>query len=166
MIAPLPVLFAPTQTTRVVPFQFLDPGELREEELTLRLRETSPATGERAPTYRFEMIRHGDGALLGTIELRVGNSFDIVQYTGHIGYRVESAYRGRRYAARGCRLLFSLARRHGFSEIWVTCDTDNSASYRTCELIGGKLISTVPIPKSHPYYQTGSRAKCRFRVEL
>jgi RimJ/RimL family protein N-acetyltransferase len=151
---------------RAAPFEFLDPGEPTDGELRLRLLETAPAYADRAPTYRFEMLLAATGESVGSIELRIGHSSEITRFTGHIGYRVESPWRGRRFAARGCRILFPLARRHGFADLWITCDHDNAPSFRTCELVGGVLIETLPVPKSHAYYQTGSRAKCRFLVKL
>ena len=160
------MLFARSSKAHAAPFTFLDPGLLHDGELMLQLRETTPAIAERAPTYRFEMVRRGTGEKLGAIELRIGNSQDILLYTGHIGYRVDEPHRGRRLATRGCRLLFPLAKQHGLRDLWLTCDPDNLPSYRTCELIGGQLISTVPVPKSHAYYESGSREKCRFLVKL
>jgi predicted acetyltransferase len=155
----LPKLGAPA-------FVPLDPGNLLDRELRLILREVTPAMSGRVPTYRFEMIHLPDGASAGAVDLRIGNTYDVVTYAGHIGYRVCEAYRGQRYAARASRLLFPLARSHGFREIWITCDPDNLASRRTCELLGGELVSTVAVPKSHAYYKSGSRAKCRFLLRL
>lgn len=145
------------------PFVFLNPGDLRDGDLRLVLKETAPPDAGRAAAYRFSMRRLPDGAKLGRIELRLGMSEDLIFYTGHIGYCVEPGFRGHRYAARSCRLLLELARRHEMPEIWITCDPDNLASYRTCELAGGEFVSTVPVPESHPFYQAGSTAKCRFR---
>src|SRR4051794_11784590 len=104
------------------PFAFLAPGELVDQDLRLILRETVPPHAGRAAAYRFEMRRVPDGARLGRIELRVGDSQDLRMYTGHIGYRVDPLHRGNHYAARGCKLLTALARAHGMAEIWITCD--------------------------------------------
>lgn len=147
-------------------FTPLDPGELRDGELRLVLREVTPAMSGRVPTYRFEMIRLPEGKEIGAVDLRVGNTHDVVTYAGHVGYRVYEEFRGHRYAARSTQLLYDLARRHGIRDLWITCDPDNAPSRRTCELLGGELVSTVPVPKSHAYYKTGSRAKCRFLVKL
>ena len=37
------------------------------------------------------------------------------------------------------RLLLPLARRHGLQTVWITCNPDNWASRRTCELAGAEL---------------------------
>ncbi len=147
-------------------FQFADPGALRDDDLELVLRETTPAMSGRVPTYRFEMMRQPDEARVGTVDLRVGNTEEVLLYSGHIGYRVHQPYRGQHYAVRASRLLFPLAKRHGLVDLWITCDPDNAPSRRTCELLGGELVSTVAVPKSHAYYKSGSRAKCRFRIRL
>src|SRR6266478_6404448 len=97
-------------------FQFLDPGALRDAELKLILRETTPAMSGRVPTYRFEMMRHPDHAQLGGIDLRIGHTSDVLLYSGHIGYRVHQPHRGHRYAARASILLYPLAKRHGIEE--------------------------------------------------
>ena len=148
------------------PFQFLDPGELREGDLRLVLVETVLPMSGRAAAYRFSMRRVEDGERLGRIELRIGQTKDLVMYAGNIGYHVDPPYRGHRYAARSCKLLASLARRHGHSEIWITCDPENAPSRRTCELAGGVFEGIVPLPSHHVMYKAGSRNKCRFRVTV
>ena len=155
------------QTLRISsPFVFQSPGDLGDSEFHLVLRETVPAMSGRAPAYRFEMRRRTDQCRLGRIELRIGETHDLLFYTGHIGYRVEPAQRGHRYAARSCRMLAPFFQKHGFSELWITCDPDNAASRRTCELAGGIFEGIVPLPKHHIFYKAGSREKCRFRIPL
>lgn len=148
------------------PFAFLKPGELIDGDLQLKLKETVHPMLGRAPAYRFDMRRLPDGSRIGRIELRIGMTNDLVMYTGHIGYRVDPAFRGQRYAARGCLLLAGFARQHGHREIWITCDPDNAASFRTCELTGAEFLGVVPVPKHHLFYKAGSKEKCRFRLTL
>lgn len=150
------------------PFGFKDPGHLVDGDLTLVLAETipgSPGRG-RAPVYRFSMMRTGTAVQLGEIDLRISESEDILKYFGHIGYSVLPEYRGHRYAARSCRLLFDLARAHGMKHLWITCNPENLASRRTCILIGGHLIDTVELPGNHELYYRGDRHKCRYRIDL
>jgi tagatose 1,6-diphosphate aldolase len=147
-------------------FDFLDPGPLRHGDLELRLKDVCPSIASQVPTYRFEMRRQPGFTKVGKIEFRVGATTEIQLYSGNIGYRVDQSHRGNRYAARSCQLLADLAKRHGFRELWITCDTDNTASRRTCEAIGAEFISVVPVPETHPYYRAGSRAKCRFLWRL
>ena len=149
-------------------FQFRDPGRLVDGDLELILVETypgDPAIGY-VPAYRFKMTLVGQDEEIGGIELRVGNTNHVVMYGGHIGYWVASEHRGHRYAARGCRLLFPLARSHGLRTLWITCNPDNMASRRTCQIIGAELVEIVDLPDGTDMYQKGERQKCRYRLDL
>jgi tagatose 1,6-diphosphate aldolase len=149
-------------------FSFLDPGRLVDAELQLVLSTCYPADPIRkwVPMYRFEMRSAGLEQPLGLIDLRVGHTAYVERYAGHIGYRVEPAYRGHHYAARCCRLLFPLARLHGLNPLWITCDPDNIASRRTCELAGGRLMGIVKVPRDTELYRLGQCWKCRYRFDL
>lgn len=150
------------------PFEFREPGLLVDGELTLALMDTVPGNIDRgrAPVYRFTMMRSGTSLQLGEVDLRISEIDDILNYFGHIGYSVLPEYRGHRYAARSCRLLFDLAREHQMKHLWITCNPENLASRRTCILIGGHLINTVELPKNHELYFRGDRHKCRYRIDL
>jgi predicted acetyltransferase len=144
----------------------LDVPLLVDNELELHLvaREGGDPARNWVPAYRFEMRVRGDRA--GEATLRVGTNDYLERYAGHIGYGVELPYRGRRYAARACMLLFELARRHGIKSLWITCNPENVASRRTCELVGGELVDIVDLPVDSDMYKEGARQKCRYRVKL
>jgi len=154
--------------SRPVEFVFVDPGLLTDDDLELALvgRYTPDPANQYAPMYRFEMRSYGSIRSMGIIDLRVGHAAYLERYAGHIGYRVEPEYRGHRYAARSCRLLFPLARLHGLNPLWITCDPDNLASRRTCELAGAKLVGIVKVPHGTELYRLGQCWKCRYRVDL
>ncbi len=143
-------------------------GELADGELQLALVERYPGDPARGyvPAYRFRMRLAGQREPIGSIELRIGDTPDLVTYGGHIGYAVEPPYRGHHYAARACRLLLPLARRHGFTTLWITCNPDNLASRRTCELLGAELAEIVDLPPSSDMYHRGMRQKCRYRLQI
>jgi predicted acetyltransferase len=151
-----------------MPFAFLDPGPLLHGDLSLTLIERYPGDPARnwVPAYRFEMRRAGASARAGNIELRVGDTDYLKLYFGHIGYSVQPEYRGARYAARACKLILPLARRHGFREIWITCNPDNWASRRTCEIAGGEFVEIVDLPEDIDMYREGERRKCRYRFRI
>lgn len=148
-------------------FEFLDPGILTDGDLRLELLKTLPGneSGTWAPAYRFDMRITGVEEPVGAIDLRVGNQPAIVLYGGHIGYGVEEAHRGHRYAARAVRLLFDLARRHDLQTLWITCDPENTASRRTCEIAGGTFVEIVDLPEDNIMYLEGERQKCRYRFD-
>lgn len=149
-------------------FEFRDPGRLIDGELELVLVEEyrGDAAKEYVPAYRFKMRLVGQDEDIGRIELRVGNTEHLIMYAGHIGYGVNPEHRGHRYAARACRLLLPLARSHGLRTIWITCNPDNAASRRTCELAGAEFVEIVALPEDTDMYQEGERRKCRYRLDL
>lgn len=149
-------------------FRFLEPGRLVDDELMLNLVEKAPSRpgGIFVSTYVFEMRHVHTLGKIGTLSLRAESNEYIVKYLGHIGYRVEEAYRGRRYAARSCRLILPLARAHGLNPLWITCNPDNWPSRRTCELLGAEMVEIVALPKDSEMYQRGERQKCRYRLFL
>jgi predicted acetyltransferase len=142
----------------------LECGVLRDGELQLELVEFVSHPIHLVPTYHFRMVASGEEA--GTINLRLGWDENLVLYAGHIGYGVHEAFRGRRYAARSVTLLKPLARRHGFEEIWITCDPENVASRRSCELAGAQFVEVVDLPETSVYYTRGIRKKCRYRLPV
>jgi predicted acetyltransferase len=149
-------------------FEFRDPGELIDADLELLLVEKYPGdpTIDYVPAYRFRMAHAGRDDDIGRIELRIGNTRHIIMYGGHIAYQVAPEHRGHRYAARACRLLLPLAGHHGLKTLWITCNPDNLASRRTCELAGARLIEIVDLPEDTDMYQEGERQKCRYRLNL
>ena len=148
--------------------RFIDPGGLADGGLQLVLVKRRPADPGRSlvPAYIFQMRLPGDSQPIGHIDLRIGNGDSIVKYSGHIGYRVDIAHRGYHYAARSISLLLPLARRHHLIPLWITCNPDNVASRRTCEIAGGVFIETVDLPKNSNFYQSGDRQKCRYRFDI
>ncbi len=149
-------------------FTFLDPGDLSDGVIRLQLVETRPAESEkgRSPCYAFHICDAESGILVGDVRLRVGNTEDLRLYAGHIGYGIHVEYRGRRFATHAVRLLMPLALRHGMSELWITCDPENIASRRTCELAGADLVEIVDLPPDIDMYQDGERQKCRYCLDL
>jgi tagatose 1,6-diphosphate aldolase len=149
-------------------FEFLEPGPLTDGDLEVVLVERHPGDPSRglAPAYRFEMRLTGTGEKVGSIALRIGEDQHLVRYAGHVGYEVSPEHRGNRYAARAVRMILPLARRHGLDTLWITCDLDNAASARTCELAGGKLVESVKLPEGSDMYHRGKRRKLRYRLDL
>ena len=152
-------------------FTFRNPGKLVDGDLALVLVKKYPANPSKGyvPAYRFEMRkvanRRRTGRRMGRISFRVGSARKL-RYPGHIGYTVNKKHRGNRYAARACRLLLRLAARHGLKALWITCNPHNKASVRTLELIGGKYVETLRVPKTHEMYQRGLLYVRRYRIAL
>jgi len=107
-----------------------------------------------------------DIPIAGALGLRLGHDENLEMYLGHLGYHVLPPARGHRYAERACRLVLPLARRHGFKELWITTNPDNTASRRTIEHLGGQWVGLVDVPADNPLYAQGDRQKYRYRLIL
>jgi predicted acetyltransferase len=154
--------------TEPEPFQFLDPGDLRDDAIILQPVATEPADPAKSwvPYYVFHILRANTGLRAGEIHLRVGDTEHIRLYGGHIAYGVRPEHRGDHFAGRALRLVMPLARRHGMSELWITCNPENLPSRRTCEFAGAEFIEIVDLPRHVDMYQEGERQKCRYRLDL
>lgn len=148
--------------------EFLEPGPLVDGDLSLMLAERFPPDPSRGivPAYEFSMLVPGSRSRVGRISLRLGTLEVLLMYGGQIGYSVEEAHRGNHYAARSLVLLLPLARAHAFDELWITCNPDNIASRRSCEIAGAELIEIVDLPPGLDMYERGERQKCRYRIAL
>jgi predicted acetyltransferase len=138
--------------------------QLKDGELVLEPIEVAPHPVHRVPTCFFRMVHADSGEELGRINLRAGSSAHMELYAGFVGYAVEAAHRGHRYASRALRLLTPLASQFGIDPLWITCDPENVASRRTCELAGGELVEIVDVPAACIIYQSGHPKKCRYRL--
>jgi predicted acetyltransferase len=139
---------------------------LQNEDLMLELIEFAPHPIHKVPTYFFRMVHVLSHEELGNINLRVGSDPHIERYAGHIGYTVLPAHRGHRYASRSLCLLLPLARDLRLDPLWITCDPNNFASRRTCEIIGASLVEIVDVPENCIIYRSGHIRKCRYRLEV
>ena len=149
-------------------FRFRDPGDLSDGVIRLRLVDTRPADPVKAwvPSYLFHIYGAENGERVGEIQLRVGETDRLRLYGGHIAYGVRPEHRGQRFAARAVQLVIPLARQHGMTELWITCNPENVASRRTCELAGADFVEIVDLPPDIDMYQEGERRKCRYRLDL
>jgi tagatose 1,6-diphosphate aldolase len=149
-------------------FKFQEPGPLVDADLELILTDiySGNTSLQRVPVYQFDMTLTRQGVIIGKIDLRVGNTPHILNYGGHIGYEVTPAQRGHHYAARSVRLLLPLARSHGLDTLWITCNPDNWASRRTCELAGFVFVEIVDLPEHSEMSEEDAQQKCRYRLKL
>lgn len=149
-------------------FNFLDIDRLSDGEIAVQVRATYPEDFFRGyvPVYKFDVLLADTETIVGTVDLRIGDTDLIILYAGHIGYSIEPQYRGNRYAAKACILVKQAALAHGFKTLWITCNPDNRASRRTCEIVGAKFVEIVDLPAYTDMYQKGERQKCRYRWAL
>ncbi len=154
-------------SAKIVP-PFIDPGPLVDDDLELVLVACEPGAPKRGwvPAYHFEMRSVETGETMGWITLRIQLTDQLVLFGGNIGYGVQEAFRGHRYAARSCLLLRPLAQAHGLEELWLTCDPRNIASCRSCELAGAELVDIIPFDQDPELIKRGRKQTSRYRISL
>lgn len=140
---------------------FLTDGEIR---LNLtRTAEADPVKGW-VPAYYFD-ICDLQGTPMGKCDLRIGHN-EKLYFGGNIGYGVDEAFRGHRYAAKACLLLFRLAAMHDLGYVIITCREDNIASYKTCESLGGELLAVADVPEDSDMRAQGVERVRIYRFEV
>jgi tagatose 1,6-diphosphate aldolase len=146
--------------------EFLNTDNLKTDEIVLKLDHTCEANPEKqwVPAYYFNICLP-DGTAIGYCDLRIGHNAKLY-VGGNIGYGIDEPYRGHRYAAKACKLLFGLAKRHGLDYVIITCQPDNIASARTCEIAGGRFLEIVDIPEDNEMYAEGKRKVRVYRFEI
>lgn len=145
---------------------FFDTGDLKTNEIELRLTKTCEAQPDKGwvPAYYFNICL-ADDTVIGSCDLRIGHN-EKTYYGGNIGYRINEPFRGNNYAAKACFLLLKLARKHDMTYVIITCDPDNIASSKTCLKAGGSLIGIADIPADNEMYAEGKRRVMIYRFEL
>jgi tagatose 1,6-diphosphate aldolase len=138
------------------------PDCLEHDSVSLRFSKVVPGDATRGfvPYYHFRIF--ADGADIGHINLRVGDTEHVRLSAGHIGYEISAAHRGHRHALSACRALAPFARSF-HAPLILTCDPDNLASRRTIELLGATFIDEIALLSHDPHYLRGSRTKLRFQ---
>lgn len=146
---------------------YIEPPRMLDGDLCLEFMSFYPGDSDAglAPGYEFAMLQAQSGEPMGRLALRVGSA-RLLRYPSHVGYAVETAFRGHHYAARSVQLIMPFAAAHGIPVLWITCKPENAASRRSCELAGLRYADTVTVPRSHRMYGEGYRRLCRFRRPL
>lgn len=138
----------------------LSDGEIR---LRFAGKQVDPALDGWGTSFIYDI--ETKDRVVGRCDLRLGSGRTI-EYAGNIGYAVYLPYRGHHYAAKACLLLFKQAKHLGLEEVVITCNTDNIASYKTCELAGCTFVTTKIVPLDHELYLQGDREKAIFIKHL
>lgn len=121
------------------------------EDIKLRLIDIYEGTNGALPFYWWDIVLKSNDIAVGKISFRIGHNYHSY-YNGNIGYEVDEKYRGHHYALLACQLVLKAAQYHKMDKIYLTCDYNNAASYKTIEKLGAKLIEEVLPPKDYIYY--------------
>ncbi len=137
-----------------------------DQELELVLDERKEADSRKGllPAYHFNMINYATREIMGHIRLRIGSENE-VKYFGNIGYDVDEKFRGNKYAARSIKLILPFAFMHDLENVWISCDPDNVASRRSCEIAGGTMTGVFDLSEDDEMYKEGDRQKCWYRFD-
>lgn len=140
----------------------LEDGEIRLK-LVAKHKDSNPdGWGQ---SFIYDIFELSTNRIVGRCDLRLGNT-PTLALAGHIGYTVYVPYRGHHYAAKASKILFAQAKHMGMKTLIITCNTDNLASYRTCELAGCTYLCDKTVPPTHELYAQGDRVKAIFEKKL
>jgi predicted acetyltransferase len=102
-----------------------------------RERHETGVEGQRVPAT-FLVAQVG-ADLVGRVSIRHRLNDWLIQFSGHIGYGVRPAYRGRGHASEILRQALVIVRAEGVDRVLVTCDEHNEASVAVIRGAGGVL---------------------------
>ena len=94
------------------------------------------------PYYWYEIFLNSTGNPIGKISIRIGHNYHSY-FNGNIGYEIDEEYRGHNYSLIASKMVLEIAKYYNMSDLVLTCDEDNVASYKTIEKLGAKLIEII-----------------------
>lgn len=119
--------------------------------------------GELVPFYHFK-ITDKEGAIVGHINFKAGDTNHIRQCVGHIGYEILPEYRGNSYAYFACDAIKPFIRAF-YEKVILTSDPENIPSIKTIEKLKAKFLNEQMVPPNDPSYKSGSKKKKRYEWE-
>lgn len=127
---------------------------IENDELKLKILEKYVGDEVLTPFYYYNIIRKSDNKVVGKISIRIGTNFHSY-YNGHIGYEIDKEFRGKSYSFKSSQLVLEVAKFYNMQSIYLTCEENNVASYKTIEKLGASLIEICDIPKEYFAYREG-----------
>ena len=125
---------------------------IKGEILDLKLIDTFKGNDKELPFYWYEIILKSINKPIGKISIRIGNNYHSY-YNGNIGYEIDKVFRGNNYAYVACKMILAVAKEHKMNKLYLTCNYDNIASYKTIEKLGARFIEEIIPPKDYIYYR-------------
>lgn len=140
---------------------------VKNDKIYLQLLQEMPEDKYRdyVPALNFAIVSKADNNYVGRCVLRVGHNKKTF-FGGNIGYFVNEMYRGHRYAYYACLELLEIAARKGLAYVLITCNPDNIASRRTCELLNGEFLGEFSLPDDSEMRLKGELSKLIYRVNV
>jgi len=97
----------------------------------------------RFPEYKFHIFLHNSDIIIGHINLRFGTDDKLINYLGHIGYGIDSEYRGNKFSLQACKLLKKVLIDYNIPSVIITSNPDNLSSIKICKELGSTFLGTV-----------------------
>lgn len=101
----------------------------------------------RLQSKTFLLIRKNDNKLIGMLNIRWNIPPNIQEFVGNIGYGIRPTERKKGYNKINLYLGLIEVQKLGLKKIYLDCEDNNIASYKTMEALNAKLLST----KIDPY---------------
>lgn len=101
----------------------------------------------RLQSKTFLLIRRNDNKLIGMLNIRWNIPPNIQEFVGNIGYGIRPTERKKGYNKINLYLGLIEIQKLGLKKIYLDCEDNNIASYKTMEALNAKLLST----KIDPY---------------
>ncbi len=90
-----------------------------------------------------------DDEIVGRLSIRHRLNKNLEKRGGHIGYSVGKEHRQKGYAKEMFRQALHYCRNLNLTQILVTCDDQNEASWRVIEAFGGSLENQIQDPEEN-----------------
>lgn len=94
----------------------------------------------RVPSRTYFLVRSSDSRIVGMINIRLALNEQLKKSGGNIGYSIRPTERGKGYNKINLYLGLKVCRKYGIETVLMDADTDNPASWKTMEALGGKMI--------------------------
>lgn len=138
---------------------------LTRDTMGLKLIEFNQGNETEIPYYWYEIVPKTLNKPVGKISIRLGNNYHSY-YNGHIGYEVDEEYRGHGFSYQAAKMVLPVAKAYGMEHIYLVCDEDNVASYKTIEKLGAEIVELVVPPKDYFGWYEGIPVQRIYKLEL
>lgn len=98
------------------------------------------ADEERVPADTYYLVRIEDNKIVGMINIRRSLNKRLEECGGHIGYSIRPSERKKGYNKINLYLALLRCQELNIKEIYLDCNTDNPASYKSMEALDGIRI--------------------------
>lgn len=95
---------------------------------------------EKVPARTYFFVRESDSKIVGMINIRLALNEHLKKVGGHIGYSIRPTERGKGYNKINLYLGLKVCEEYGMDKVLMDADTDNPASWKTMEALGGVFL--------------------------